>query len=225
MKKKLKLIVIFMIAGIFAFGSTAKVASFNTLHLGWKGDHRQEKIEGIASIISLFDLIGIQEVMKKDEVKKLTNEFTGTLTGKGLNWGGSLIRPEATGFGAVYFAEEMLKTRKEDFKGKKIGLVKGESIVSIIQKKNNENFEVVLYDNYVKLLEALSFGKIDAVILDVNVGQYLIKEHSLHTLKTTGDVTDINGVQNNKMFTVGIRDDYPILKDIINNCSEFGGTV
>jgi len=83
MKKKLKLIVIFMIAGIFAFGSTAKVASFNTLHLGWKGDHRQEKIEGIASIISLFDLVGIQEVMKKDEVKKLTNELKAQT---GIEW-------------------------------------------------------------------------------------------------------------------------------------------
>ena len=52
--------------------------------------------------------------------KKLRNEFTGVLTGKGLNWGGSLIRPEATGYGVTYFAEEMLKTRKEDFKGKTI---------------------------------------------------------------------------------------------------------
>ena len=47
------------------------------------------------------------------QYKKLRNEFTGVLTGKGLNWGGSLIRPEATGYGAVYFAEEMLKTRGE----------------------------------------------------------------------------------------------------------------
>ena len=50
--------------------------------------------------------------------KKLRNEFTGVLTGKGLNWGGSLIRPEATGYGAVYFAEEMLKTRKQSLEGK-----------------------------------------------------------------------------------------------------------
>ncbi|MCK4653006.1 MAG: NADP-specific glutamate dehydrogenase, partial [Candidatus Cloacimonetes bacterium] len=50
--------------------------------------------------------------------KKLKNEFTGVLTGKGLNWGGSLIRPEATGFGVVYFAEEMLKTKGESVKGK-----------------------------------------------------------------------------------------------------------
>ncbi len=45
--------------------------------------------------------------------KKLRNEFTGVLTGKGLTWGGSLIRPEATGYGSVYFAAEMLKTRNE----------------------------------------------------------------------------------------------------------------
>ncbi len=50
--------------------------------------------------------------------KRLRNEFTGVMTGKGLTWGGSVIRPEATGYGAVYFAEEMLKTRKEDLKGK-----------------------------------------------------------------------------------------------------------
>lgn len=52
------------------------------------------------------------------QYKRLRNEFTGVLTGKGLNWGGSLIRPEATGYGCVYFAEEMLKTRGEFLKGK-----------------------------------------------------------------------------------------------------------
>ncbi len=52
------------------------------------------------------------------QYKRLKNEFTGVLTGKGLNWGGSLIRPEATGYGAVYFAQEMLKTRGESLKGK-----------------------------------------------------------------------------------------------------------
>lgn len=54
--------------------------------------------------------------------KKLQNEFTGVLTGKGLNWGGSLIRPEATGYGATYFAEEMLKTKGESFKGKTVAI-------------------------------------------------------------------------------------------------------
>jgi glutamate dehydrogenase (NADP+) len=52
--------------------------------------------------------------------KKLTNEHTGVLTGKGLNWGGSLIRPEATGFGATYFAQEMLATRGLSFEGKTV---------------------------------------------------------------------------------------------------------
>ncbi|NQT87322.1 NADP-specific glutamate dehydrogenase, partial [bacterium] len=52
------------------------------------------------------------------QYKRLRNEFTGVLTGKGINWGGSLIRPEATGYGCVYFAEEMLKTRGETFEGK-----------------------------------------------------------------------------------------------------------
>ena len=52
------------------------------------------------------------------QYRKLRNEFSGILTGKSLNWGGSLIRPEATGYGCVYFAEEMLKTRKESLKGK-----------------------------------------------------------------------------------------------------------
>ena len=52
------------------------------------------------------------------QYKRLRNEFTGVLTGKGLNWGGSLIRPEATGYGCVYFAEEMLKTKGESIKGK-----------------------------------------------------------------------------------------------------------
>jgi len=54
--------------------------------------------------------------------KKLAREHTGVLTGKGLGWGGSLIRPEATGFGSVYFAQEMLATKGETFKGKKVAL-------------------------------------------------------------------------------------------------------
>src|SRR5438093_1344355 len=52
------------------------------------------------------------------QYKRLANEFTGVLTGKGLSWGGSLIRLEATGYGAVYFAQEMLKTRNETIEGK-----------------------------------------------------------------------------------------------------------
>jgi glutamate dehydrogenase (NADP+) len=61
--------------------------------------------------------------------KRLRNEFTGVLTGKGLTWGGSVIRPEATGYGAVYFAAEMLKTHKDDLKGK-VCLVSGSGNVA-----------------------------------------------------------------------------------------------
>jgi glutamate dehydrogenase (NADP+) len=63
------------------------------------------------------------------QYKRLRNEFTGVLTGKGLNWGGSLIRPEATGYGCVYFAAEMLKTKKETLEGK-LCLVSGSGNVS-----------------------------------------------------------------------------------------------
>ena len=54
------------------------------------------------------------------QYKKIRNEFTGILTGKGRNWGGSLIRPEATGYGTVYFAKEMLATKGDDFHGKTV---------------------------------------------------------------------------------------------------------
>jgi len=63
------------------------------------------------------------------QYKRLRNEFTGVLTGKGLAWGGSLIRPEATGYGCVYFANEMLKTKKEKLEGK-LCLISGSGNVS-----------------------------------------------------------------------------------------------
>ena len=56
------------------------------------------------------------------QYKRIRNEFTGVLTGKGINWGGSLIRPEATGFGCVYFAEEMLKHKGDSMKGKPVAI-------------------------------------------------------------------------------------------------------
>ncbi|MFH1728748.1 MAG: NADP-specific glutamate dehydrogenase [Pseudomonadota bacterium] len=63
------------------------------------------------------------------QYKKIANEFTGILTGKGRNWGGSLIRPEATGYGAVYFGREMLATRGETYEGK-TALVSGSGNVA-----------------------------------------------------------------------------------------------
>jgi glutamate dehydrogenase (NAD(P)+)/glutamate dehydrogenase (NADP+) len=56
------------------------------------------------------------------QYKRIRNEFTGVLTGKGVEWGGSLIRPEATGYGAVYFAREMLKTKNDSIKGKVVAI-------------------------------------------------------------------------------------------------------
>jgi len=78
------------------------------------------------------------------QYKKFPNEFTGVLTGKGLNWGGSLIRPEATGYGCVYFAEEMLKTRGETFHGK-ICTVSGSGNVAqyTVEKLNQLGAKVV----------------------------------------------------------------------------------
>ena len=54
------------------------------------------------------------------QYKRISNEFSGILTGKGLNWGGSLIRPEATGYGCVYFTEEMLNATNDSIKGKNV---------------------------------------------------------------------------------------------------------
>jgi len=78
------------------------------------------------------------------QYKRLRNEFTGVLTGKGLNWGGSLIRPEATGYGCVYFAEEMLKTRGEKFDGK-VCTVSGSGNVAqyTVEKLNQLGAKVV----------------------------------------------------------------------------------
>jgi glutamate dehydrogenase (NADP+) len=70
--------------------------------------------------------------------KKLRNEFTGVLTGKGLNWGGSLIRPEATGYGATYLADEMLKTRKESFKGKVVTVSGSGNVAQYTVEKVNQ---------------------------------------------------------------------------------------
>ncbi|MAE71231.1 MAG: glutamate dehydrogenase, partial [Gemmatimonadetes bacterium] len=72
------------------------------------------------------------------QYKKLANEFTGVLTGKGLNWGGSLIRPEATGYGAVYFAQEMLATRDDSLKGKTVTVSGSGNVAQYTIEKVNE---------------------------------------------------------------------------------------
>jgi glutamate dehydrogenase (NADP+) len=72
------------------------------------------------------------------QYRKIRNEFTGVLTGKGLNWGGSLIRPEATGYGATYFAQEMLKTKGETFKGKTCVVSGSGNVAQYIVEKINQ---------------------------------------------------------------------------------------
>ncbi len=72
------------------------------------------------------------------QYKRLRNEFSGVLTGKGLNWGGSLIRPEATGYGTVYFAEEMLKTRGDSMKGKIVAVSGSGNVAQYATEKVND---------------------------------------------------------------------------------------
>ena len=70
--------------------------------------------------------------------KKLNNTFTGVLTGKGASWGGSLIRPEATGYGTVYFAENMLKTKEDSFKGKTVVISGSGNVAQYAAEKSIE---------------------------------------------------------------------------------------
>ncbi len=114
--------------------------------------------------------------------KKLTNTHNGVFTGKGRNWGGSLIRPEATGFGNVYFAEEMLKTRGESIKGK-IVAVSGFGNVSwgSIIKANQLGAKVVTIsgpDGYVYDPDGISGEKID-YLLDLRASnQDIVKPYT-----------------------------------------------
>ena len=72
------------------------------------------------------------------QYKRICNEFTGVLTGKALNWGGSLIRPEATGYGAVYFADEMLKGRDDSFEGKTVTVSGAGNVAQYTVEKVNQ---------------------------------------------------------------------------------------
>jgi glutamate dehydrogenase/leucine dehydrogenase len=72
------------------------------------------------------------------QYKRIRNEFSGVLTGKALNWGGSLIRPEATGYGCVYFTDEMLKTKDESFKGKIVAISGSGNVAQFAAEKVND---------------------------------------------------------------------------------------
>ncbi len=72
------------------------------------------------------------------QYRKIRNDFTGVFTGKGIEWGGSLIRPEATGYGATYFAQEMLKVRNEDIKGKIVTVSGSGNVAQYTTEKVNQ---------------------------------------------------------------------------------------
>ncbi len=116
------------------------------------------------------------------QYKKLRNEFTGVLTGKGLNWGGSLIRPEATGYGAVYFAAEMLATRDESLKDK-MCLVSGSGNVAqyTVEKINQLGGKAVTLSDssgYIYDEEGITPKKLQFVLELKNIRRGRIKEYS-----------------------------------------------
>jgi glutamate dehydrogenase (NADP+) len=115
------------------------------------------------------------------QYKRLRNEFTGVLTGKGLEWGGSLIRPEATGYGQVYFAAEMLKTRKLDFNGKTV-VVSGSGNVAqyATQKATQLGGKVVTMsdsEGYIYDPKGIDAEKLAFVLNLKNVKRGRIKEY------------------------------------------------
>jgi glutamate dehydrogenase (NADP+) len=116
------------------------------------------------------------------EYKRLRNEFTGVLTGKGLKWGGSLIRPEATGYGAVYFAEEMLKTRNESLKGKICAVSGSGNVAQYAVEKLNElgAKAVTLSDSagYIYDPHGIDDKKLEYVKMLKNVERGRIKEYA-----------------------------------------------
>ncbi|MFZ2356570.1 MAG: NADP-specific glutamate dehydrogenase [Candidatus Omnitrophota bacterium] len=114
------------------------------------------------------------------QYKRLRNEFTGVLTGKGLGWGGSLIRPEATGYGCVYFVEEMLKTKGESFKGK-ICAISGSGNVAqyTVEKLIDLGAKAVTLsdsDGYIYIKSGIGKKELDFIFQLKNVRRGRIKE-------------------------------------------------
>jgi glutamate dehydrogenase (NADP+) len=114
------------------------------------------------------------------QYKRLRNEFSGVLTGKGLNWGGSLIRPEATGYGCVYFVEEMLKTKGDSLKGK-ICAVSGSGNVAqyTVEKLIQMGAKVVTLsdsDGYIYDKDGIDKKELSCVLNLKNVRRGRIKE-------------------------------------------------
>jgi len=116
------------------------------------------------------------------QYKRLKNEFTGVFTGKGKEWGGSLIRPEATGYGATYFAEEMLKTRGEDFNGKIVAISGSGNVAQFATEKVNDlgGKVVTLSDSagYIYDPDGIDAEKLAYVMELKNVKRGRIKEYA-----------------------------------------------
>ncbi len=114
--------------------------------------------------------------------KKLMNEFTGVLTGKGINLGGSLIRPEATGFGIVYFTEEVLNTIGETIKGKRVAVSGfGNVAWGAVQKVNDLGGKVVTLsgpDGYIYDEDGVSGEKIDFMVTMRNSNRDLVQDYA-----------------------------------------------
>ncbi len=130
------------------------------------------------------------------QYKRLRNEFTGVLTGKGLNWGGSLIRPEATGYGSVYFAAEMLKTRGETLDGKTC-LVSGSGNVAqyTVEKILQLGGKVVTLSDsagYIYDEEGITREKLDFVMELKNLRRGRIKEYAEEFKSAVYTPTDAN---------------------------------
>lgn len=116
------------------------------------------------------------------QYKRLRNEFTGVLTGKGLEWGGSKIRPEATGYGATYFAQEMLKTRGEDFNGKIVTVSGSGNVAQYATEKVTElgGKVVTLSDSsgFIYDPDGINKEKLEFVMHLKNVKRGRIKEYA-----------------------------------------------
>jgi glutamate dehydrogenase (NADP+) len=128
------------------------------------------------------------------QYKKLTNRFEGVLTGKGLNWGGSLIRPEATGYGAVYFAEEMLKTRGESLKGKTVAISGSGNVAQFATEKVLDlgGKPITLSDSngYIVDEQGIDRDKLAFVMQLKNVKRGRIKEYVAKYPKAAYHVTE-----------------------------------
>jgi glutamate dehydrogenase (NADP+) len=116
------------------------------------------------------------------QYKRLRNEFTGVLTGKGINWGGSLIRPEATGYGCVYFTNEMLASKGDSFKGKTVAVSGSGNVAQYaIQKATELGGKVVTAsdsDGYIYDADGINAEKLAFLMELKNVKRGRIEEYA-----------------------------------------------